>query len=383
MLSDARIRRLVDYPISADVFPRSRTEGRRLLLPVGPRQPRRRAQSPPTSRTSRPRRHAPAARAWRGRVHPIQRGAVDPQEGRGGRDGHEPGALSLPAEQPLRPTGQCRASRSGFESTFQGPWQVGQAGPTDPTRTADRLRRPRRSRQLASDLIDKWKIFVGCAAPGTGNKDTYPHRIISTPFIGEPGVVSSETYLCIGPFDTKAEAESALSYLSCRLTRFLILLHKPSQHTTGKVYTFVPTQDWTRHWTDEDLYAKYGITEAEIAFIEKVVRPMELDEMTQTDRGAPPREARGAPPHLRIRDRRRCPRGTAEGRPDHQDVKKRVGQQSKTAAIKNYTIHIDEPAEREDGTSSLTTRCALASRPRASRTPSSSGWSARSSTSRR
>lgn len=126
-------------------------------------------------------------------------------------------------------------------------------------------------------LIDKWKVFVGRAAPGTGNRDTYPHRVISTPFLGEPGSISSETYLCIGPFDSKSEAESALSYLSCRLTRLLILLHKPSQDTTRKVYTFVPTQEWTKRWTDEDLYAKYGLSEDEIAFIEKVVRPMELD----------------------------------------------------------------------------------------------------------
>ncbi len=127
-----------------------------------------------------------------------------------------------------------------------------------------------------TELIDKWKIYIGRAAPGTGNRDTYPHRIISTPFIGEPGSISSETYLCIGPFDTKGEAESALSYLSCRLTRLLILLHKPSQDTTRKVYTFVPTQDWNKKWTDADLYAKYRITADEIAFIEKVVRPMDL-----------------------------------------------------------------------------------------------------------
>ena len=112
--------------------------------------------------------------------------------------------------------------------------------------------------------------------PGTGNRDTYPHRIISTPFLGEPGSISSETYLCIGPFDSKAEAESVLSYLSCRLTRFLILLHKPSGHVHGKVYTFVPQQDFTKPWTDADLYAKYGLTEDEIAFIEKLVRPMDL-----------------------------------------------------------------------------------------------------------
>lgn len=123
--------------------------------------------------------------------------------------------------------------------------------------------------------FDKWKVFVGRAAPGTGNKDTYPHRIISTPFIGEPGSISSWTYMHIGPFDSRAEAESVLSYLSCRLTRFLILLHKPSQDTTRRVYTFVPVQEWTRQWTDADLYEKYSLTADEIAFLEKLVRPME------------------------------------------------------------------------------------------------------------
>jgi len=126
-------------------------------------------------------------------------------------------------------------------------------------------------------VFDKWKVYVGAAAPGTGNKDTYPHRILSTPFLGEPGSISSWTYNYVGPFDSKTEAESVLSYLSCRLTRLLILLHKPSQHTNRKVYTFVPTQQWTRRWTDKDLYAKYGLSNSEIEFIEKVIRPMEFD----------------------------------------------------------------------------------------------------------
>lgn len=134
-----------------------------------------------------------------------------------------------------------------------------------------------------TELIDKWKIYIGRAAPGTGNRDTYPHRILSTPFIGEPGSICSETYLCIGPFDTQAEAESALSYLTCRLTRLLILLHKPSQDTTRKVYTFVPMQEWNRQWTDEMLYAKYGITESEVEFIEKVVRPMDLSGVSEDE----------------------------------------------------------------------------------------------------
>lgn len=186
----------------------------------------------------------------------------------------ETGSLSLPEGKRFD---QLVSSRKpfGLETTFKGKvakgdgdvlvYQNGGTGYID-----------RSSIATGTELIDKWKIYVGRAAPGTGNRDTYPHKIISTPFVGEPGSISSETYLCIGPFESKTEAESALSYLSCRLTRLLILLHKPSQDTTRKVYTFVPTQEWKKRWTDEDLYAKYGISASEIAFIEKVVRPMEL-----------------------------------------------------------------------------------------------------------
>lgn len=185
-----------------------------------------------------------------------------------------PASIVLPEE---RRFDQLVSARKpfGFDSTFRGSQR----------QSADDLRIYQRggigyvARSEVStglDLVDTWKIYVGFAAPGTGNKDTYPHRIISTPFLGEPGTVSTETYLCIGPFDSEAHATNALGYLSCRFTRFLIQLHKASQNTTRRVYTFVPTQDWSRPWTDEDLYAKYGITDDEIAFIEKIVRPMEI-----------------------------------------------------------------------------------------------------------
>ena len=170
----------------------------------------------------------------------------------------------------------------GFETTFKGK-AIKRTGDVLIYQNGGTGYIARDSVSTGTELIDKWKLFAGYAAPGTGNKDTYPHRIISTPFVGEPGSISSETYLCIGPFDSRSEAESVLSYLSCRLTRLLILLRKPSQHVTRKVYTFVPTQAWTRRWTDEDLYAKYGITASEIAFIEKIVRPMDLGGASEDD----------------------------------------------------------------------------------------------------
>ena len=170
----------------------------------------------------------------------------------------------------------------GLETTFKGK-ATERTGDVLVYQNGGKGYTPKKSIATGTELIDKWKIYVGRAAPGTGNKDTYPHRIISTPFLGEPGSISSETYLCIGPFDTQKQAESALSYLSCRLTRLLILLHKPSQDTTRKVYTFVPTQKWNKQWTDKDLYDKYGLNQTEIDFIEKIVRPMDLSDKNVED----------------------------------------------------------------------------------------------------
>ncbi len=64
-------------------------------------------------------------------------------------------------------------------------------------------------------------------------------------------------------------------YLRTRFARFLLDLAKISQHGTSKTYRFVPTQDFSRAWTDEALYAKYRLTEEEIAFIESMIKPME------------------------------------------------------------------------------------------------------------
>ena len=108
-------------------------------------------------------------------------------------------SLSLPDGQEIRPASQLpKAFR--LETPLQGEGRPSHPVTCSITRMAEGVR-PERSRITAgTDLIDAWKVFAGYAAPGTGNRDTYPHRIISTPFIGEPGSISSETYLCIGPF---------------------------------------------------------------------------------------------------------------------------------------------------------------------------------------
>jgi site-specific DNA-methyltransferase (adenine-specific) len=132
------------------------------------------------------------------------------------------------------------------------------------------------------EFTDKWKVFIGRAygdrGGGGASRDSPPKAVLGRPFIGEPGSVSTETYMCIGPLRSEREARNVTSYISCKLTRFLVMLHKPSQDATKKVYTFVPMQDFSKSWTDQVLYAKYGLTNKEIEFIEWMIRPMELND---------------------------------------------------------------------------------------------------------
>ncbi|UZD15406.1 hypothetical protein OLL86_07725 [Gallibacterium anatis] len=73
------------------------------------------------------------------------------------------------------------------------------------------------------------------------------------------------------------EAKNVKSYIETRFFRFMVMLKKNTQDATAKVYQLVPMQDFSQSWNDEKLYAKYGLTADEIAFIESMVRPMERD----------------------------------------------------------------------------------------------------------
>lgn len=122
------------------------------------------------------------------------------------------------------------------------------------------------------DLISKHKVFIPRAGSGS---DSFPHSILGGPFYSEPGSACTETYVAIGPYNSKIECENVIKYIKTRFFRFLVLLLKVTQDATSKVYQFVPIQDFSQEWTDEKLYKKYNLTKNEIAFIESMIRPME------------------------------------------------------------------------------------------------------------
>ena len=123
-----------------------------------------------------------------------------------------------------------------------------------------------------NDLIDSWKVYIS-RAYGAG--ESYPHQILNVPFVGEKNSVCTETYTLIGPFQTKEEANNVISYISTRFFRFMVFFLKNTQSAAQKVYSLVPMQDFSKPWTDEELYKKYKLTKEEINFIESMIRPME------------------------------------------------------------------------------------------------------------
>ena len=125
------------------------------------------------------------------------------------------------------------------------------------------------------DLIDTWKVLI----PAAGfESQILPTLVLSSIRRAPSPSACTQTYLFLAA-SSEAEADSMESYIKTRFFRFLVWLRKPSQHATRATYTWVPQQDWDRNWTDDALYKKYGISKGEIRFIESVIRPVgECDE---------------------------------------------------------------------------------------------------------
>lgn len=125
----------------------------------------------------------------------------------------------------------------------------------------------------SADLIDRWKVLIPAAGPGNSGGHVIPDIVLGSPIVAAPPSACTQTYLFVF-LDSEGEAKSAESYIRTRFVRFLISLRKVSQHATRATYTWVPQQTWDRPWTDSELYKKYGITKDEQDYIESMVKEM-------------------------------------------------------------------------------------------------------------
>lgn len=126
------------------------------------------------------------------------------------------------------------------------------------------------------DWIDKHKVIIGKAVSGhAGEMDVNGQaKIIATVKILQPNEICTQTYLVVGPFDKKNQAENMLTYLKTKFVRFLMLPQILSISISKQSFQFVPKQIFLEVWTDEKLYKKYNLNEEEINFIESMIKEM-------------------------------------------------------------------------------------------------------------
>ena len=138
----------------------------------------------------------------------------------------------------------------------------------------------KRSYIQSCDFCEKYNVFV-TEANGTGAIG----EILSTPIIGMPMTGHTDTFISVGKFDTLYEAEACLKYIKTKFARALLSTLKATQHNPRDTWFNIPLQDFTDNsdinwkesieYIDQELYAKYGLTDEEIAFIESMIKPME------------------------------------------------------------------------------------------------------------
>ena len=264
MLGDRRMRELVDYPASSDVFPGveikagicyflwdathdddckvTTIRGDEVIGPI----PRKLDEYDVFVRDARPCRH--------------------PAQGSGGGE--------RPIENIL-----TRDTAFGLASNFDGFHETERARAM--CRLYANIRKmkrgvgyvARKAVTKSAHLIDAWKLLVPEAYNGG---DGLPHQIVGKPLIAPSPSVCTQSFLFFNV--GSREAMSLQSYYTTRFFRFLLSQRKITQHALHSTYAWVPMQTWNRAWTDEDLYSKYGIARKEQEYIESQVKAMNLDD---------------------------------------------------------------------------------------------------------
>lgn len=124
------------------------------------------------------------------------------------------------------------------------------------------------------ELADRWKVLLSKTSSehaGQTDKDGMK-RVLSRIEVMPPGSVATESYLIVGPFDSKLQAESAASYLRTRFARFLVSSILLTQNITKSMFEFLPIPNFSQIWTDDLLYQQYELEVADIDLIERTVK---------------------------------------------------------------------------------------------------------------
>lgn len=92
-----------------------------------------------------------------------------------------------------------------------------------------------------------------------------------------PYSACTHSYLVAGPLTSEMECLNLISYLQTKFARFLVLQAVSSIHISRQTFSYVPTQNFSKEWSDRELYEKYSLNDEEIKLIEAMIKPLELD----------------------------------------------------------------------------------------------------------
>lgn len=125
------------------------------------------------------------------------------------------------------------------------------------------------------DELQQYKIFISKADGAAGQIGfPIPARIIGKAEVCGLNIACTETFLRIGPFADEQTANNVKTYIETKFFRALVGARK-NKNMTQSTYSFVPMQDFSKPWTDEELYKKYDLSQDEIDFIESMIKPMD------------------------------------------------------------------------------------------------------------
>lgn len=179
-------------------------------------------------------------------------------------------------EQPVN-TILARDKEFGWTSNFAGFHDSPQSGDVplyyirSMTRSTGYIARSEVTKSAA--LVDTWKVLVPKTGSGREREKSGVDLVLGPSLVAPAPSVCTQSFLFFY-VSSREEAESLQSYYTTRFFRFLVSLRKITQDATHSTYRWVPMQAWDRTWTDSELYAKYGISDTEVAHIESMIRPM-------------------------------------------------------------------------------------------------------------
>ena len=129
-----------------------------------------------------------------------------------------------------------------------------------------------------NEMVNKWKVIISMGYGEGGEVREYPRMIIGRPIVAAPPSACTETYIVIGTFDNETEARNLDIFLRGKFARFLVSLRKNTQHIRSDRFKFVPNLPMDKVWTDDILFDHFQLSDEEISFIDTLIRPMEFDD---------------------------------------------------------------------------------------------------------